>query len=213
MVQIQPSASSLTMYENTGAPLCIGPDQDEAQYRYLDPDSIVCLTDMCISWHFISKYYYFSRFTLSINNRMSEYIWKTLALRELLAFRILFLLHMIWDFFLTVSIPSSMRSRALLDFGASFSPIIIILWITTIIGLIILLFIDAIRKAGIRQDETTVMANYLVLICAMILYSMLFFTSLMNILILWPIVASFGTGLLWAGILLYFRYKHRRRGS
>ena len=26
------TASSLTMYENTGAPLCIGPDQDEAQY-------------------------------------------------------------------------------------------------------------------------------------------------------------------------------------
>lgn len=140
---------------------------------------------------------------------MSEFIWKSLALRELIALRVLFVLNLVWDFFLTVVIQSSMRSHVLLDFGAAFAPYIIILWIIVITGSI-LLFPELIKDPTERKYILSIQFCYIILISAVVLYLVLFIISILNILILWPIVVSYGMSLLWAGVLLYFKYQHHK---
>lgn len=134
--------------------------------------------------------------------------WKTQAAALLVFLRFLFLLTISSDFFLTLVSISSQRGLVLTGFGAAFHPYALALWIIIILGLSIS-FAGGMRSGKLDNKIFNFLAQ-MMLVLSIFLYIGLIVLVYLNIAVAWPIVLAYGTNILWAVGLIYFRNSYNR---
>lgn len=129
--------------------------------------------------------------------------WKELATSQLNALRILFLMTVSWDFFLTIISKASQRALLLTGVGAQYTPIVVIPWAACILLLAILLYFQ------LKKDDQSVVTQYgyYVYFAFIGLYVILSCIALINPLISWPLMLNYIVNILWASTIVYFRFK------
>lgn len=129
--------------------------------------------------------------------------WKDLSTSLLTALRILFLMTVSWDFFLTIIAKASQRALLLTGIGAQYTPFIIIPWACAILILAILLL------AHLKHIDQSVVTTYgyAVYIIFIIIYTLLTIITFMNPLVAWPLAINYLVNITWAAIIIYFRFK------
>ena|ERR1700756_3526715 len=133
--------------------------------------------------------------------------WKELATSQLTALRILFLMTVTWDFFLTIVSRASQRAMVLTGVGAQYTPIIVIPWAICILILAVLIF------AHLKKDDQSIITKYgyFVYFAFVGLYLILSCIAFINPLIAWPLMINYAVNIGWALVIVYFRYKLSRQ--
>ena len=135
--------------------------------------------------------------------------WKELATSQLNALRILFLMTVSWDFFLTMTAKASQRALVLTGVGAQYTPFIVIPWALCILLLAILVYFQLRR---IDQSIVT-QYGYYIFFAFIGLYLILMLVALINPLILWPLLVNYAVNIVWALTIIYFRYKVKQTAA
>jgi len=126
--------------------------------------------------------------------------WKKLSLNMFLTYQILFVFTVIWDFFVTVAVPNTVRAHIFSSLPLITSVAIIVpwlLWIFIIAGIICLC---------IMKDDCNVIYERSVLKYGSIavLYSIMLVLSIISPLVIWPVLVSYSINIIWALTLVYF---------
>jgi hypothetical protein len=127
--------------------------------------------------------------------------WKDLSLNMFLASQGLFICTTVWDFFMTVIIPNSVRSHIFSGISTTLSMILIVSWLLGIFILTGILFTFLLRDEY-KPMPVTINIEYSGII---LLYSVLGIISLFNPIIVWPVILNYVVNILWAFTLIYFR--------
>ena len=127
--------------------------------------------------------------------------WKTLALNMLTASQSLFVVNTVWDFFMTVVVPNSVRSHIFANISATASIFIILPWLIGIFALTILLFGSLVNG----ENELIKHKINIEYGAIMIVYIALFIVSCFNPVMVWPIMLNYVVNIVWACTLICFR--------
>lgn len=128
--------------------------------------------------------------------------WKAKCLNALFTLQALFLGTAIWDFFLTVIVDTSQRSEIFSVLEPGLSGLILIPWLGSIIVLALFLFRvltkDVSKKPLLKSLHIGYFIMFLVYLALMIL-------SLLDPIIIWPLVMNYFINGAWAIAIIYFR--------
>ena len=127
--------------------------------------------------------------------------WKTLALNMLTAGQALFVVNTVWDFFLTVVVPNSIRSHIFANISSVASVFIVLPWLLGIFALTILLFGSLVNG----QSELITHRINVEYGAMMLVYIALFGVACFNPAIAWPIMLNYVVNIVWACTLICFR--------
>lgn len=120
----------------------------------------------------------------------------------------LFLANITWDFFLTVVVSSSHRALVFSGLSAGTTMFLIVPWIIGILVLATMLLVYMKKQEeGTNPLTIRVHFDYGLL---MLLYVALIVFALINPAVAWPIVLNYLVNIVWAGALIYFRYRVMR---
>lgn len=136
---------------------------------------------------------------------MKDLTWKKLATSQLTALRILFLLTVSWDFFLTIIAKAAQRALVLTGVGTTYTPFIIFPWAITLFALALLILLH------LKKDDQAAITTYgyFVYISFIIIYAMLAIIAFINPLVAWPLIINYLVNIVWAISIMYFRSKVR----
>ena len=129
--------------------------------------------------------------------------WKSLVMDMLLVYQGLFVASAVWDFFMTVVMPTSMRSHVFSILSHGLSAFVILPWLVGIFILIGLLFSHFI--INVDYKSITLGTLWLEYGPMMYVYVILFIISIFNPLVGWPLVLNYLTSIFWIISLIHFR--------
>lgn len=134
---------------------------------------------------------------------MNEYTWKQLAESLLNGLRILFLMTVSWDFFLTLVSKASQRALVLTGVGSGYTPIIFVPWAFCLFVLALFVLQHLTRK----NQSSPLKHGQFIYYAFIGLYLILSCIAFMNPLISWPLIINYLVNIVWAGTIIYFRHR------
>ena len=127
--------------------------------------------------------------------------WRILTLKMLSVFQSLFLLTASWDFFTTIIITSSARSKIFFGLSIWATSLVTIMWISGIFLAACLLVVSMFTRKYTMLNYG-IDAQYSMLSTV---YVILFIVGIFNTLVPWTIILNYATNLIWAVSLVIFR--------
>lgn len=139
-----------------------------------------------------------------MNDQVDFLAWKKISREFWVCIRIIFLLTITWDFFLTVIFQSSYREVVLNTLGPIIAPVLISTWLVCIVGIAIVLLtvLDSSGTAHKRFEKTA----YVLLAATVFVYLTLTIGAMIGVAT-WPIVLNYAVNTVWAAMIIYFKYK------
>jgi len=129
--------------------------------------------------------------------------WKVAFHRLISSIRLLFIITIIWEFFLTAVIETSQRAFVLVTAGLVFKPFIIGIWLICMLGLIAIFTMSVFRKS--KESRTHEILANISLFGMLFVYIALFILSVVAGITAWPLVIGFAASTFFLSLLIFFR--------